>query len=241
MAVMTTRPESTDQKILERIRALLSKAEASSFPEEADAFTAKAQWLMSKHSIEQALLEGDAHSTSARSLCIVHDSPYASQKATLLSQISRPNSCRAVYESGTTTSTVFGFEHDLAAVELLYTSLLVQAGSEMMQAERVGGLDPSRLKSFRAAFFIGYGARVAKRLSDIRDIAAAEATQEVGEDVLPVLASREMEVSDAVREAFPRTTSRRPSLSNGTGFLAGQVAGDKADLGPRGARLTNAS
>ena len=94
---------------------------------------------------------------------------------------------------------------------------------------------------FFARAFIGLGARVAKRRGDMRDSAAGGAIQEVGEDVRPVLASREMEVSDAVREAFPRTTSRRPSLSNGSGFLAGQVAGDKADLGPRGARLTNAS
>jgi len=238
---MTTHTESIDQKILERIRALLAKAEASSFPEEADAFTAKAQWLMSKHSIEQALLEGGAHSTNARSLRLVHDAPYASQKATLLSQISRPNACSAVYEPHRTTSTVFGFEHDLAAVELLYTSLLVQASSEMMQAERAGGFDPSRIKSFRAAFFIGYGSRVAQRLRDIRDLAAADATEQTGRDVLPVLASREVVVNDAMREVFPHTTSRRPSLSNGTGYIAGQVAADKADLGPRGARLSNAS
>ncbi|WP_228984453.1 dihydroxy-acid dehydratase, partial [Streptomyces sp. DH12] len=47
------RPES---RMLGRIRALLAKAEATGFPEEAEALSAKAQELMARHSVDEALL-----------------------------------------------------------------------------------------------------------------------------------------------------------------------------------------
>ena len=47
-----------EDPLLERVRALLAKAESTSFPEEADALTAKAQELMARHAIDAAMLEG---------------------------------------------------------------------------------------------------------------------------------------------------------------------------------------
>ncbi len=49
-----------DDKILLKVRALLAKAESTDFSEEAEAFTAGAQKLMARHSIDYALL---AHQT----------------------------------------------------------------------------------------------------------------------------------------------------------------------------------
>ena len=45
-----------DERILGKIRALLAKAEATEFPDEAEALSARAQELMAKHSIDHALL-----------------------------------------------------------------------------------------------------------------------------------------------------------------------------------------
>jgi hypothetical protein len=39
------------------VRALLAKAESTTYPEEADALTAKAQELMARHSIDRAMLD----------------------------------------------------------------------------------------------------------------------------------------------------------------------------------------
>ena len=50
-----------EPKMLARIRALLAKAEATTFVEEADAFTAKAQELMARHAIDAAAVESSAH------------------------------------------------------------------------------------------------------------------------------------------------------------------------------------
>lgn len=48
-----------DQKALGRVRALLAKAESTEFPEEAEALSAKAQELMSRYSLHQAVLDHD--------------------------------------------------------------------------------------------------------------------------------------------------------------------------------------
>ncbi|NEA40757.1 DUF2786 domain-containing protein, partial [Streptomyces sp. SID11385] len=48
-------PAHDEPRMLTRIRALLAKAEATGFPEEAEALTTKAQELMARHSIDEAL------------------------------------------------------------------------------------------------------------------------------------------------------------------------------------------
>jgi hypothetical protein len=48
-----------DRKVLVRVRALLAKAESTEFPDEAEALSAKAQELMSRYSLGQAVLEHD--------------------------------------------------------------------------------------------------------------------------------------------------------------------------------------
>ena len=45
-----------EPRILDKVRALLAKAESTEFPEEAEAYTAKAQELMARHRIDRAVL-----------------------------------------------------------------------------------------------------------------------------------------------------------------------------------------
>lgn len=66
-----------DEKALSKVRALLAKAEATKFPEEAEAFSAKAQELMSRYSLHQAVVDherGDAPAAAVRRVWI--ESPY---------------------------------------------------------------------------------------------------------------------------------------------------------------------
>ena len=86
---------------LAKVRALLAKAEATTFAEEAEALSAKAQELISKHSLEQ-LLRHDANratdarpSTTYRRLWL--DAPYVDAKAKLVDEIAAANRCRSVY------------------------------------------------------------------------------------------------------------------------------------------------
>ncbi|MFF5887020.1 DUF2786 domain-containing protein [Streptomyces sp. NPDC012589] len=219
-------PES---RMLTRIRALLAKAEATGFPEEAEALSAKAQELMARHSVDEALLAAAAPSPEAPVGCRIGvEAPYEQTKAVLLDAVASANHCRAVWNEALGFSTVVGFASDLEAVELLYTSLLVQATTAMTKAEaaqRAGGR--KRTKTFRQSFLAAYAHRVGTRLSEVA------ATQVTG-DLLPVLASREAAVTERLDRLFPETTTTRlRGVSDLAGWEEGVRAADEARVGRR--------
>ncbi|WNI16086.1 DUF2786 domain-containing protein [Actinacidiphila sp. ITFR-21] len=211
-------------KALGRIRALLAKAESTGFPEEAEALSAKAQHLMARHSIDEALVAGGGAGgpgPGARRIGV--DRPYEGAKALLLDAVASANRCQAVWSADFGFSTVVGHDTDLDAVELLYTSLLVQAD----RALRRGA---SRSRDFRESFLIAYAARIGERLS-------AAVTAEVGDsaapDLLPVLASRDLAVESETRRLFPSTTTSRLKGRDREGWHHGHSAADAATFGPR--------
>jgi hypothetical protein len=123
-------------------------------------------------------------------------------------------------------STVFGFEADLAAVELVYTSLLVQSHRAMIGAEPRTG--KARIKAFRRSFLIAYAVRIGERLEAVTTSAALEA----GGNVLPVLASRDVQVRETMDRAFPRTVrSRGFRVDSDECWHSGREAADRATLG----------
>ncbi|GAB3166678.1 DUF2786 domain-containing protein [Streptomyces incanus] len=223
------RPES---RMLGRIRALLAKAEATGFPEEAEALTAKAQELMARHSVDEALLAVRAHAATVPGACRIGvEAPYEQIKAVLLDAIADANHCRAVWNEPLGFSTVVGFDADLEAVELLYTSLLVQAGTAMTKAEaaqKAGGR--KRTKTFRQSFLAAYAHRVGARLA-----AAAEGrTSGLSDDLLPVLASRDVAVTERLDRLFPETTTTRlRGVSDAAGWQEGARAADNAQVEAR--------
>jgi hypothetical protein len=223
---LSAEPSPHEPRMLTRIRALLAKAEATGFPQEAEALTAKAQELMARHSVDEALLAARTQSPDAPVACRIGvEAPYETAKAILLAAVASANRCRAVWNSGFGFSTVVGFEGDLEAVELLYTSLLVQGTSAMTRAEagqRAGGR--KRTKAFRQSFLMAYASRLGERL------AAATKSVVAAEDLLPVLASRDVAVADRAERMFPRTTSTRV---RGATDLAGWEHGTTAADGAR--------
>lgn len=216
-------------RMLGRIRALLAKAEATGFPEEAEALSAKAQELMARHSIDEALLAAEAPAADAPGAWRIGvEPPYEQAKAVLLDAVATANHCRAVWHEPFGFSTVVGFAADLEAVELLYTSLLVQATHAMTKAEaaqRAGGR--KRTKTFRQSFLAAYAHRVGDRLT-----AAAET--QAGPELLPVLATREVAVSEHLERMFPHTTSTRlRGVGDAAGWTEGARAADRARVAPR--------
>ncbi|MFB7517453.1 DUF2786 domain-containing protein [Streptomyces sp. NPDC056144] len=224
-----------EPRMLTRIRALLAKAEATGYPEEAEALTAKAQELMARHSLDEATLAAGAPSPETPgAIRIGVEPPYEQAKAILLDAVATANHCRAVWNEAYGFSTVVGFEADLDPVELLYTSLLVQGTAAMARAEaeqRAGGR--KRTKSFRQSFFLAYANRLGKRLSATSRRVAAEAPT-----LLPALASREVAVTARTDELFPETrTTRVRAAWDEAGWAGGSDAADRAGLQPGRARL----
>ncbi|MGW0907481.1 DUF2786 domain-containing protein [Streptomyces sp. NPDC002853] len=226
-------PGHDEPRILTRIRALLAKAEATGFPEEAEALTAKAQELMARHTIDEALLASRTHAKDTPGACRIGvDAPYETAKAILLDAVATANRCRAVWNEAYGFSTVVGFESDLEVVELLHTSLLVQGTAAMTKAEagqRAGGR--KRTKTFRQAFLLAYANRLGARLAAAAEDVTA-GSPEAGE-LLPVLAARDVAVTSHAERMFPRTTTTRVrGATDREGWEHGTAAADEARVAP---------
>jgi len=130
-------------------------------------------------------------------------------------------------------STVFGFPGDIDIVEMLYTSLLVQATRAMTAAGSVrDATGRSRTRSFRQSFLISFARRIGERLQAATAQAAVDAESEHGGALLPVLAGRTTAVEEAFAAVFPDLVSKASRVSNWEGWVAGRVAADQAHLGP---------
>ncbi|ATZ26005.1 DUF2786 domain-containing protein [Streptomyces lavendulae] len=219
-----------EPRMLGRIRALLAKAEATTYPEEAEALSAKAQELMARHTVDEALLaaRGGGPAQVPAACRIGVEPPYEEAKAVLLDAVATANRCRAVWNSGFEFSTVVGFESDLEAVELLHTSLLVQGTAAMTRAEaaqRAGGR--KRTKTFRQSFLLAYASRLGRRLAETAEHTATEAA-----DNLPALVARDVAVTSRAEEMFPRTTTTRlRGATDHAGWEDGTAAADAAHVG----------
>ena len=224
-----------DGKILGRVRKLLAKAEhPATPPEEAQAFSAKASALMARYAIDHAMVEaetGVAAEPAVRQLTV--EAPYALPRSVLLDRVARSHRVRLVIgpdaPGGGRLCTLVGFAVDLDAVELLFTSLLLQASTAMLHVSRA----TSRPKAFRRAFLLGYAETIGGRL------AAAEAETKVeAESARPgaalVLADRSHQVDALLEREFPRLRSLRMTTSSGGGLAAGRDAGARADLSTGG-------
>jgi hypothetical protein len=220
---------------------LLTKAESTGFHAEAEALTAKAQELMARHCIEQAMLDASRSGSASgpRSqptmVRITVDAPHASAKVQVLQAVARANRCRTIWSEHQHLAHTFGFADDLAAVEVLYTSLLVQATAAMHRAgpqrDTYGRV---RTASYRRAFLLAFSVEIGRRLQMAAALAAEAVAATTGTDLVPVLRRREAAVDVAVQETFPRTRRMSASATNADGWRAGTVSGRDADLGGAG-------
>ncbi len=245
-----------DRGALAKVRKLLAKAEdPAATAEEAETYTAKAAELMAAYGIDRALLaEQCPDSDSVGDRVVVLDAPYARDKSALLSSVAFALRCRAVrrirYVGTRATKEVsihlFGFDSDLLRVEILFTSLLVQAQTALV---RVDAPPWESLAAYRRSWLAGFTAAVARRLHEAEERAAAEAQAAqdgaggrpgtgAGEDrsVALVLVDRSSRVEAAVDAEYPRLGTARTRRLSGSGGRSGWQAGQRADLGD-GARV----
>ncbi|MET4611240.1 hypothetical protein ABIC28_002229 [Rhodococcus sp. PvR044] len=225
---------TADPKVLGRIRGLLAKAERTEFAEEAEAFTAKAQELMTRYAITAALLRSRANAggTVVHSRRFHFENPYLKEKVHLLTAIGDANRVRTVLFGDLDIATAVGTPVDLQQVDLLFTSLLVQS-ARALQSGAAEGRSGARTTGFRKAFLAGFASRIGQRLHDAdataTEAAAAEESIPLG-DLLPVLATTSAAVDAEFTRLFPGTTKARARSVDARGWHAGRAAADNASL-----------
>lgn len=235
---MTTIPSSAQPPSdpwLRRVQALLAKAESTEFPAEAETLLAKAQELMTRHAIDEAMLTaaGSHRRDDIVTELVGVDPPYAGPKAALLSAVGNANGCRVIIQgrgSGPKRCAVVGHRSDIAKVTTLFGALSLHAARTMLGAPVPPYDTPRR---FRHAFLLAFAARIGERLQEAARAAQVEAEREAGRSVGLVLVDRSSAVDAAVDEQFPRLRAIRSQASSRAGYLKGRSAADAAALGHR--------
>lgn len=229
-----------DDRVLERVRKLLARAEHPATPAaEAEACSAKAAALMSRHLIDRAMVDAGHRDRDEPVIKrIVVEPPYVVGKVILLDEVAGafgiPVAIGRGYYSSPRRCALVGFAGDLAMVELLFTSLLLQASTAMRTASN-GRPD---VKAFRRAFLFGYASTIGARLKAVRQETVQEAAAAAPGTEL-VLVDRQARVDAAFEQQFPKLGTFRATASSGGGFMAGRDAGAIADLSARQPGLRN--
>lgn len=231
------------EEIMAKIRALLAKAESTSFEAEAEALTAKAQQLMARHAVDEAVARANGCRSEAPTMRrIPVDDPYASAKEALLRAVAGANGVRTVSYGRLGLVALVGFASDIDAVEVLFTSLLVQATRAMVERGRVtDGRGRSRTRSYRQSFLLAYASRVRERLHAAASVAHSEVEHQLGRSLLPVLADRDDEVERLLGAHFSSLVHRNgPRATNSEGWMHGRIAAELATLGEERPLLSDA-
>ncbi len=227
---------------LATVRKLLAKAERAATAAESEIYTAKAVELMARHGIDAALLAAaEPGRDEIGPLRIAMQDPYSAGKARLLGWTAAALGCKWVLHGAwggkAAAVTVFGHASDRERVEVLYTSLLLQATTQLARARPPW--PGESVAAYRRSWLEGFSAQVHRRLVEAEERAAGRAaarspTSSSGAGVAVVLADRRRRVDTQFDAAFPRLATLRPSVLSGSGRAAGARAGQQADLGGGG-------
>lgn len=224
----------TNDDILRKIQGLLAKADGTDNEHERDAFYAKAQSLMLKHAIDEAMLEAAGGKTEdgepvVETFVFSVDDRFRPGKIQLLHGIAETNRVQAVFHRATKknqAASLVGFKSDIEFVKLLYTSALMQALSSGSKAFSSHDGYGTR-HTFLSNFVLGFAQTVVQRLA----AAQRDAQREAGTGAELVLVDRQDRVDAKFADAFPKVGTARGSISNNSGArAAGRVAGQRADL-----------
>lgn len=240
-----------------KIDGLLKKAESTGSPEEAEALTAKAQELMTKYAIDEAMLAAAAGDKAKAVQTIVQDhidytGSYARAHFNIGNSIATANECRTLiekepYDPETGRSlgkyacrlTIIGFEEDVKRVKLLNTSLQIQAQGALNKWWRAlpdtGWMMAMERYKDRRQFLTSFGIGLNIKLVSAADAARRLAEKERGDkdSVALVLRDKKSRVDEWVDQAYGklRKSVSREYGGKGAASQAGTRAGMSADVG----------
>lgn len=242
MAISQPGLGDAERALVERVRKLLDKAEGTTNPHEAEAFSAKAAALVARHRISPERL-ADARPDVELAIREVDlgRGAYVRARLALLLAVADAHDARVVFQRRPegTVAMVAGHSDDLAVVGLLYHSLHQQAAAQMAATRGATGAATQR---HRRSFLFGYAHRIAEILAESQR--AAEGETDRGNDAAVASATvtaksravAQRERAAAVDEFAERSwgrvrAARRPRGAEPRSYTAGFAAASGADVG----------
>lgn len=129
-------------KMMEKVRALIAKAESTDSPAESEALYERANQIMTKHMIDEAMLEAtrpaaDRMRPGSIKIDICTKSHLDDQFTDLAMFLSAHYGCRIIFFGlgvkwlKSITATVYGYESALRSFEMMYTALHLDLASQL--------------------------------------------------------------------------------------------------------------
>lgn len=221
-----------DNKIIDRVNALLAKAESTEHAAEQEAFFAKAQELIAAHAIASHMLGSDRHDDALGAEVVPIVAPYILQKAILLQAIATASG-GTVLRSG---SQRYGFTYQLIGrasarqnILALFASIQV-AGVRAAYAADIPEWESAR--RFRSSFMSAFATRIGTRLREANAVASDKARNEGGGATMAiVLRDAKREIDSWIRNEYGKTGKVTTRTSSRSGREAGDAAGRSANIG----------
>jgi len=240
----------------DKIAKLLAKAEdAGVTPEEAEVFFSKAQELMTKWSIDEAMIRAAGRGedpSKVIELKIHYSTQWAGPLSELCAYIAQRGACKPLFMKAGNRTTVFivGLEEDVRRVEQLNSSLQIQALAALTRwwAEHQDEYQfESKGRQWRARreFLHGFGSGVNRKLGEAVEAAEAAARAEeteTGPSVALVLRDKGEQIDSFIAAQYGRLRSGRSSSregnreANSAGHAAGRQANTSTSRGVGGGR-----
>lgn len=227
------------RKLKAKIQLMLDKAESTTFPAEKEAFTEAAEKLMLRLGITVAELEAEGKVESEKIVEVrrVYHGNYSISLIPYITSVARGFGDLTILQSKTAglarVAYIIGHESDVEQFTRLMDSLDVQVMAALRQWQkdnieaRRGLTDMAKFLQHRS-FIEGFGARVGKRLSELRTVEVAEAST----GAALVLASKESRVKDWISDTYGELGKSRSSrMGSSIGYHAGDYAGRTATIG----------
>ena len=217
--------------LIGKIEALFKQAANTSFPEEAATFQAKAQELMTKYQIEEAMLNNRVLDDELTVVEVKINNPYFIDKCILLNSIAKHNYCRVVRYGYANVAKVYGYSNDIKMVVAMYTSLEMHMIAEMWVAYKQKP-DYASTVSWKKSFFTGYSKVIGSRLAKAKRESINDADKFNGNNsVSLVLVKKDALVDEYFNNTKGYTTSSTRTLTSLSGMNAGGDAGNRANIG----------
>lgn len=227
--------DALTETMLDRVRRLLALAEDDGATEaEALLATTRAAEIMAKYSIDAAMLAAKADMREVPcDKVITFEQPYAKQHVWFYCAILRAFRGDAVIIQQPTRGRaknidvyqlrVYAFEADLMAVDILYTSLLLQAANQLKSPPKY-----EHAKTWKVSFWAGFTSVISTRLQQANET-ATDSTKVAGTDI--VLRDRSLAVKAKKELDYPKLRIIRSSgYRSNAGYNSGKEAGERANL-----------
>jgi len=217
-----------------KINALLAKAASTTSEAERDAFTEKAESLMVKWGIDDAMLDAASRRDKARKRVPIEERRYSTEgrSAALMGELAAlvaPGIApvRALISRGRPVWWCIGYADDLARVEMYIPNVIEQARAAWRAHLRDNPYHPNDRGRARTSFYLHFGEVVRQRFVALFRKAQEDDTSS---GVLVVLTNRANDVDAKLAEMYPNLREARGRKLDSWAGLCGAQAGREASL-----------